>query len=73
MSSNELEEYRRIYGEPPLPDEPAAPILGYNGGRAMLRGHLRSAISPWIDIRTKLDIVSRKQHPRSRSRYDAQA
>ena len=57
MSSNELEEYRRIYGEPPLPDEPAAPILGYNGGRAMLRGHLRSAISPWIDIRTKLDIV----------------
>jgi Hint domain len=40
-----------------LPEKPAAPILGYNGRRAMLRGRLRSAISPLIDIRTKLDIV----------------
>jgi Hint domain len=40
-----------------LPEKPAAPILGYNGRRAMLRGHLRSAISPLIDIRTKLDMV----------------
>jgi Hint domain len=53
----EFEQYRRLYGQPSLPDEPAAPILGYNGGRAMLRGRLRSAISPFIDIRTKLDIV----------------
>jgi hypothetical protein len=53
----EFEEYRKLYGEPSSPDEPAAPILGYNGGRAMLRGRLRSAISPWIDMRTKLDIV----------------
>ena len=53
----EFEEYRKLYGEPSSPEEPAAPILGYNGRRAMLRGHLRSAISPWIDIRTKLDIV----------------
>jgi hypothetical protein len=43
--------------ESSLPEKPAAPILGYNGRRAMLRGHLRSAISPLIDIRTKLDIV----------------
>jgi hypothetical protein len=53
----EFEEYRKLYGEPSSPDEPSAPILGYNGGRAMLRGRLRSAISPLIDLRTKLDIV----------------
>ena len=49
----ELDDHR----EPFLPEESAAPILGYNGGWSMLRGRLRSAISPLIDIRTKLDIV----------------
>jgi Hint domain len=53
----ELEEYRRLYGEPSLPDEPAAPMLGYNGGRARLWGHIRSAVSHLIDVRSKLDIV----------------
>jgi hypothetical protein len=53
----EFEEYRRLYGGLSLPDEPAAPILAYNGGRSRLRGRIRSAISPVIDVRTKLDIV----------------
>ena len=53
----EFEEYRRLYGEPYLPDEPAAPMLGYNGGRARLRGRIRSAVSHVIDIRSKLEIV----------------
>ena len=53
----EFEEYRRLYGEPSLPDEPAAPMLGYNGGRSRLRGRIRSAISPIIDVRSKLEIV----------------
>jgi hypothetical protein len=53
----ELDEYRRLYGEPALPDEPAAPMLGYNGGRSRLRGRIRSAISPVIDVRSKLEIV----------------
>jgi hypothetical protein len=53
----EFEEHRRLYGEPSLPDEPVAPVIGYGRRRAMLRGRLRSAISPLIDIRTKLDIV----------------
>jgi hypothetical protein len=50
------EEYRRLYGEPSLPDEPVAPRFRC-GRRAMLRGRVRSAISPLIDIRTKFDIV----------------
>jgi hypothetical protein len=53
----EFEEYRRLYGEPSLPDEPAAPMLGYNGGRARLRGHIRSAVSHVIDVRSKLEIM----------------
>jgi hypothetical protein len=53
----ELEEYKRLYGEPTLPDEPAAPVLGYNGGRSRLRGRIRSVISPLIDVRSKLEIV----------------
>jgi Hint domain len=55
--SVEFEECRRLYGEPSLPDEPVAPVLGYNGGRARLRGRLRSAVSHLIDVRSKLEIV----------------
>ena len=53
----EFEEYRKLYGEPTLPDEPAAPVLGYNGGRARLRGRIRSVVSHEVDIRSKLEIV----------------
>ena len=63
-----LEEYKRLYGETPLSDDkPAAPILEYNGGRARLRGRLRSAISPLIDIRAKLDIVRDELNSRARN------
>jgi hypothetical protein len=53
----ELEEYKRLYGHSALPDEPAAPVLGYHGGRSRLRGRIRSVISPVIDVRSKLEIV----------------
>jgi len=53
----EFEQYRRLYGEPSLPDEPVAPVLGYNGGRARLRGRIRSVVSHVIDVRSKLEIV----------------
>ena len=55
--SAEFEEYRRLYGEPSLPDEPVAPVLGYNGGRARLRGRIRDVVSHVIDVRSKLEIV----------------
>jgi Hint domain len=59
LNSDELEfaEYRKLYGETSLPDEPAAPVLGYNGGRARLRARIRSAVSYVIDVRSKLEIV----------------
>ena len=63
----EFEEYRRLYGGPSLPDEPAAPMLGYNGGRSRLRGRIRSAVSHVIDVRSKLEIVRDDLKERARS------
>jgi hypothetical protein len=65
--SVEFEEYRRLHGEPSLPDEPAAPVLGYNGGRARLRGRIRSVVSHVIDVRSKLEIVRDNLRERARS------
>jgi hypothetical protein len=62
----EFEEYRRLYGEPSLPDEPAAPLLGYNGGRARLRGHIRSVVSHVVDVRSKLELVRDELSERAR-------
>jgi hypothetical protein len=51
-----FEEYRELYGEPC--DEPAAaPTLYNKRRRSIIESHLRSAISPFIDVRTKPDIV----------------
>ena len=65
--SVEFEEYRRLYGEPSLPDKPAAPMLGYNGGRARLRGRIRTVVSHVIDVRSKLEIVRDDLKERARS------
>jgi len=54
--SLEFEEYRRLHGDS-LPDAPVAPVLGYNGGRARLRGRIRDVVSHVIDVRSKLEIV----------------
>ena len=62
----EFEEYTRLYGESALPDEPAAPVLGYNGGKARLRGRIRSVVSHVIDVRTKLEIVRDDLQARAR-------
>jgi hypothetical protein len=52
------EEYQRVGEEFPARLEAScAPILSYYGGRGMLRGRLRSAISPLIDVRNRLDVM----------------
>jgi hypothetical protein len=63
----EFEEYKKLYGEPALPDEPAAPVLGYNGGRARLRGRVRSVVSHVVDVRSKLEIVRDDLKERARN------
>jgi hypothetical protein len=69
----EFEEYRSLYGEPSLPTEPVAPVLGYNGGKARLRGRIRSVVSHVIDVRSKLEIVRDDLTERAQSlRHDSQ-
>jgi hypothetical protein len=64
--SLEFEEYRRLYGDS-LPDEPVAPVLGYNGGRARLGGQIRTVVSHVVDFRSKLEIV--RDDLRERAQY----
>ena|SRR6516225_9091689 len=50
-------EYLRNYGHPITQEKPCAPLLSCNTGRNEIRSRFRSAISPWIDRRQKLDII----------------
>lgn len=45
-------------------EAPCAPWLSFNGGRSEIKSHFRSAISPWIDRRQKLDIIRDKLEER---------
>src|SRR6516162_11689300 len=56
-SSVNFAEYLRKYGHPITQEAPCAPLLSCNSGRSEIRSRLRSAISPWIDRRQKLDII----------------
>ena len=49
-------EYLRHYGPPMIKDARCAPWVGF-GPRIEIKSHFRSAISPWIDRRQKLDII----------------
>jgi Hint domain len=49
--------YLRQDGLPTTEEVPCAPLLSLNGGRSEIRSRFRSAISPWIDRRQRLDII----------------
>jgi hypothetical protein len=49
-------DYLRRYGAPAAEDARCASLVPV-GGRAELKSRLRSAISPWIDVRNQVDIV----------------
>jgi Hint domain len=50
-------EYLRHYGSPITQEAPCAPLLSLNGARNEIKSCFRSAISPWIDRRQKIDII----------------
>ena len=50
-------EYLRRYGNAKVHEAPCVPLLSFNGGRNELKSRFRSALSPWIDRRQKLDII----------------
>ncbi|MFY9656765.1 MAG: Hint domain-containing protein [Methylocystis sp.] len=50
-------DYYRTYGEPKGEETPCAPVARYGGRRDLILSRLRSAASPWLDRRTKIDVV----------------
>jgi len=52
-------EYVRKYGPPGPESAPCAPLIGF-GRRIEIASRLRSAMSPWLDTRQKLDIIRDK-------------
>ena len=50
-------EYLRHDGHPTIQEAPCAPLLSCTGGRREIRSRFRSAMSPWIDRRQKIDII----------------
>jgi hypothetical protein len=52
-------EYFREFGPPTCDNVPCAPRLGF-GRRVEIKSRFRSAISPWIERRQKLDIIRDK-------------
>ena len=50
-------EYLRQYGMPATEEARCAPYVHVRGGRFELMSRARSALSPWIDLRDRADIV----------------
>jgi hypothetical protein len=50
-------EYVRRYGPPATQEARCAPLLSCTGGRREIKSRFRSALSPWIDGRQKIDII----------------
>jgi hypothetical protein len=51
------DEYVRLYGLPPGPLAPYAPIISYYDGRQELASYIRSAVAPVYDFRKTIDKV----------------
>lgn len=56
-NASNFSEYVRRYGHPVADERPYAPMLAFNGTRSEVASRIRSAISPWFDIRRPLDII----------------
>jgi hypothetical protein len=50
-------EYLRQYGPPAVDQKPCLPVIKYAYRRGEIKSHFRSAISPWIDRRQRVDII----------------
>ena len=50
-------DYFRRYGQPTIEEARCAPRVSFGGGRGEMTSRMRSAISPWLDRRTPLDLI----------------
>ena len=56
-NASNFAEYFRTYGVPPIKAILCVPLLSYNGGGSEIKSRLRSALSPLIDRREKIDVI----------------
>lgn len=54
---NDFAEHFRRNGSPTKHETQCAPLLEFHGGRSQLKSRFRSAISPWVDRRQRLDVI----------------
>jgi hypothetical protein len=50
-------EYFRRYGTPAAEEARCAPLVQIGGRRDEMKSRLRSALSPWIDLRNQADVI----------------
>jgi hypothetical protein len=50
-------EYLRMYEAPSEPALPCIPVLWLHNNRSKMKSHLRSALSPLVDRREKIDLI----------------
>jgi len=56
-SAVNFNEYLRHYGPPVAQEASCATLLSLDGRRSEIKSRFRSAISPWMDRRQKVDII----------------
>ena len=56
-SAVNFDEYIRRYGMPAREETPCVPVIPFHGGRVELMSRARSALSPWIDLRNRADVL----------------
>jgi hypothetical protein len=50
-------EYTRMYGAQREMARPCVPVLNFANTRSKMKSHLRSALSPFVDRREKIDVI----------------
>jgi hypothetical protein len=50
-------DYFRRHGQPTTEETRCAPRVSFGGGRGEMTSRMRSALSPWLDLRAPLDVI----------------
>ena len=60
-------EYLRMYGSPSETAQPCIPVLSFYSNRSKMKSHLRSALSPLVDRREKIDVIRDRLEERAQT------
>ena len=60
-------EYLRMYGAPSEAARPCTPVLWLHNNRSKMKSHLRSALSPLVDGREKIDVIRDRLEQRAQA------